>query len=101
MDNTSSEPQLEPQAKPKRKKTPTPQRHAGGRPRGSFPPSDIVRRVREKLGLTRPQFARELGVTQLYLGRMEKYNRQPGYVRTAQQLERLAKRAKVPYTSPF
>lgn len=65
----------------------------GGRPLA--PRSDRVRRVRDALGMTQEEFAREIGVSPYSLAKMEQQGREPGTQAGKAAFAKIAKRASV------
>jgi len=67
-----------------------------GRPIGTgAKQSDAVRRVREVLGLTQEQLARELNCSLSAVRTMERNNRLPGYGKLLNAFKRVAERAQI------
>jgi DNA-binding XRE family transcriptional regulator len=65
-----------------------------GRPTGTgAPESEVVRQVREKLGLSQEKFAQDLQVTSSAVYKMEAEKRLPGRSKVLERLKDAAKRA--------
>jgi transcriptional regulator with XRE-family HTH domain len=74
-------------------KATTDEKEVGGRP--AAPRSDRVRRVRDALGMTQEEFAREMGVSPYTLAKMEQQGREPGTQAGKATFAKFAKRAGV------
>lgn len=72
----------------------TDKKSVGGRPLGATAPrSDVVRRVRDALGMTQEEFAGEMSVSVNTVAKMEQQGREPGTRAGKEALAKLAKRA--------